>query len=413
VPHTLPRPCRRPTTAAVALLAALLATLLVPLGHAPADAAVTPAARTTTERAIESRLFDGHNQARVDPGSYGYGSLGTRSTFRFAEDLAQVARAWSDEMARTGVFRHNPNYSQQSCCWVSIGENIAWVEPLRSYASPAAAADHIMRIWMDSKSHRDNIMNAAFTQVGIGVKVDANGRVWATAVLRRPDSDAPAGTVGYPSGSTVASPEPRAIDPACPARVPSAGFTDVTGADRLRAVNCLAWWDVTKGVGGGLYAPADTVTRGQMATFIARAIERSGRALREPTRHHFRDVPRGDAHARAINQLVDARVIDGFTDGTFRPTRTVTRAQMAKFLVAGFEHRTRTRLPVASQSWFADTTGHTLEANIDQIVEAGWATGHADGTYRPGNGVRRDQMAYFLTRWLSHLVEDGYAKLPS
>jgi hypothetical protein len=51
---------------------------------------------------------------------------------------------------------------------------------------------------------------------------------------------------------------------------------------------------------------------------------------------HFPDVDPSSATCRHINYLWARGVIDGFLDGTFRPSVQVIRSQMAKFLTNGF-----------------------------------------------------------------------------
>jgi uncharacterized protein YkwD len=395
----------------VLVLSLAAASVVVPA--TPTDAAPT---RTAEERAIEARLFDGHGRARTDPASFGYGSMGTRDTFRWAEDIAETARAWSDTMAREGRMYHNPRYASQTCCWRSVGENVAYLGPISHFGGNTASADRLMTMWMDSTGHRNNIMRAEFTQVGIGVSVDARGYAWATAVFRAPSASAPGGSTSYPGDGSATPPAPggplptiRDTGSACPATVTSAGFRDVAGGEQQRAVNCLKAWGVTGGTTPTTYSPTNLVRRDQMASFIARAVENSGGTLPPATRHHFTDVPSNSPHADAINRLAEVGVIGGYADGTFGPLRTVTRAQMAKFLVEGFEHRTGDQLPAPSRRWFSDVAGGALATNIDQMADAGWAGGRTDGTYQPSNGVRRDHMAYFVTRWLAHLVDSGHA----
>jgi uncharacterized protein YkwD len=419
------------------LLAALVASL-VALPAPSADASVGARTRSSLEQRAESRLFARHNEARVDPGSFGHPSETPQPRFLWAEDVAQVARGWSDTMAKTRDFHHNPDFTKQTCCWTTIGENIAYFGPYTfvggfgTDGTIEGAADLLMQMWMDSGGHRRNIMDAGYTQVGLGVTVDANNVVWATAVFRRPTASGPAGSTTY-GGTSAPAPEPepdpepepepwdgpeptiRDTRPACPdnGAILDAGFLDVTGASQLRAVNCLAWWRVTGGTTSTTYSPAALVRRDQMASFIARAIERSGGTLPDPARHHFADVSEGSPHASAINRLAQAGVIGGYADGTFGPSRTVTRAQMARFLAQGFEARTGQALPTSGTQWFRDTEGSALEGDINRIAEAGWAGGYGNGEYRPGAGVRRDHMAYFVTRWLSQLVDDAQVAGPA
>jgi hypothetical protein len=64
-----------------------------------------------------------------------------------------------------------------------------------------------------------------------------------------------------------------------------------------------------------------------MASFINRTF-----AIPPSDEHPFEDVPRGSTHAAAINALAAADVARGTSDTTFDPGATVTRAQMASFL---------------------------------------------------------------------------------
>jgi uncharacterized protein YkwD len=187
-------PSRRRTVCACLLLLAI--TLSSPVAATPADAARV---RTAQEQAIEARLFERHNVARTDPGVFGYDSLGSRSAFWWAEDMADVARAWSDEMARTGTFRHNPSFNSQVRDWRLVGQNIAVISV--SSRTERQLGDTLMKAWMNSAGHRNNIMNARFTQVGIGVSVSSAGRVYATALFREPTSAAPSGSITYPGAA--------------------------------------------------------------------------------------------------------------------------------------------------------------------------------------------------------------------
>ncbi|MEX2504798.1 MAG: S-layer homology domain-containing protein [Egicoccus sp.] len=371
-----------------ALLLPLAAALLV-AGAAPADAAP---ARTANESAAESHLVDEHNRARA-------GS--DRAALRAATDLTDVARAWSDEMARTGNFRHNPSVSGQICCWTAWGENIAWAGPVDAIGGWEPTADRIMRGWLDSPGHRDNLMSATFDEVGIGVSVASNGRMYATAVFRRSDGTA------APASQPV--PQARSIDRACPpGEVPSAGFTDV-GASQARAVDCLAWWDVAQGTSARAFSPQRAVTRAQFAAFLARALEETGGIL-QVAPPPLTDLT-GNIHATAIGDLAGIGIIGGFTDGTFRPNQTVTRGQMASMLVKAAEYRTGERLRAPSRDWFIDDSG-THERAINQIADAGWAAGDGNGHFGASSTLQRGHLALFVARWLDTMVAEHGASLP-
>ena len=377
----------------VALVALTALATVAPPVLSPTAAAAVPD-RTSAETTAESRLVAAHAQARADR---------DRPPMHVRGDLRDAARGWSDQMARSGSFGHNPALSRQICCWRQWGENVAWAGPVSAMGGPQAAADRIMQGWLASAGHRENLLDASFVEFGIGASIARDGRLYVTAVFRAPDGRVPP--------ARLPEPAPRSIDAACPsASVPTGPFTDV-GQTHGRAVSCLAWWDVAAGTSPTTFTPGDTVTRGQLASFVARTIEFSGGTLPDGSTQRFRDVPGHHAHADTIRALTATGVIAGYGDGTFRPNEPVTRAQMARMLVQGHEHRTRARLPAPQRDWFFDDQG-AHERVVNQAVEAGWAAGTGDGRFQPGASLQRAQLALFVTRWLDTLVADHGAPLP-
>ncbi|WP_052337209.1 CAP domain-containing protein [Nocardioides alkalitolerans] len=79
-----------------------------------------------------------------------------------------VAQRWSDRMAATGDFSHNPSYADQMPAgWRRAAENIAY----------GYTVTGVVPAWMNSDGHRRNILGD-FTHIGVGVTVDANGRTY-------------------------------------------------------------------------------------------------------------------------------------------------------------------------------------------------------------------------------------------
>ncbi len=214
-----------------------------------------------------------------------------------------------------------------------------------------------------------------------------------------------------PEGQVGAPPPARALDPACPpGRVPANPFPDAAGSVHEAAVACMGWWSVTTGTGDGRYLPARDVRRDQMAAFLARMLQRAGVALPASPPDAFPD-DEGSTHETWIDALAEMGIIAGRSDGLFDPAGSVTRGQMATFLSRAMP--LATGAPLANTTdYFADDSGQVHERAINQLSEAGVAGGGADGRYRPGASVRRDQMASFLARVLSAAVEAGRATPP-
>ena len=211
--------------------------------------------------------------------------------------------------------------------------------------------------------------------------------------------DAPAGPTPPPPPPTVLTP-----DEACPVGVvPANAFSDDNGSAHERAIDCVKWWGVTAGK-NGLYEPLTGVTRAQMATFLANAIDGSGGTLAESPVDFFSDDD-GSPHERNINRLAAVGVVSGKGPTSYAPGDLVTRAQMATFLVRAVKQRTGEVL-VSTRDYFGDDGGAGAhEANINAAAAAGLASGTSATSYTPNATVRRDQMASFLARVLEFYVE--------
>jgi hypothetical protein len=213
----------------------------------------------------------------------------------------------------------------------------------------------------------------------------------------------PLATAPPPAGGPVA--QARTVTDACPpARVPADSRADDNGNTHEAAIDCMVWYGIAKGTSDTSYEPGVAVTREQMATFLARLITTSGGRLPSDAPDAFSDDD-GSVHEQSINQLAAAGIVAGTGDGRFDPGATVTRAQMAKFLVAGYDYRSAEVLDQRGD-YFADDNGHALEAFINRAAAGGFTAGR-DGGYAPGKPVTRDAMASFLARALDLLVEEG------
>lgn len=266
-----------------------------------------------------------------------------------SSDVVSVARRHSDRMARSWDLHHNPTFSTEITGWQRVAENVGY--------GPRVEAIH--DALMNSEGHRRNILDDRITQVGIGVVV-RDGRVWVTQNFRRPT-----GTVSPASPSTrtfgdVASTNvhARAIESVaargivvpcgtgryCPTSavsrgdfatmltraltLPAAsgdapGFQDVTGEQAL-AADALAAAGLTSGCGEGRFCPSERLSRAQLATFFARALEL------EPVPTTFTDV--GRTHHGSIGALQRAGIINGCTSTSYCPGEQVTRAQTASMI---------------------------------------------------------------------------------
>jgi serine protease len=198
----------------------------------------------------------------------------------------------------------------------------------------------------------------------------------------------------------------QGIDHACPSDVtPPAPFTDLGGSVHAAAVACVAWWEVANGKTPTTFDPNGKMTRAQLASFVARELEASGFALPLSPADKFTD-DETSVHEDSINQLAAVGVVQGRGGTTYAPDATVTRAEMATFLVRAHDLVATPSLP-AGPDQFADDETSVHETNINKVAAAGLAAGTSSTTFSPTNPVLRGQMATFLARLLDRFVETG------
>jgi hypothetical protein len=120
-------------------------------------------------------------------------------------DLLRVARSWSQTMATAGQLFHDPNLNKLApSSWLALGENVG----------TGPTCDSIAQAFMNSTEHRRNILDPAFTTVGVGVVDSTDGTVWVTedfmgtaAALPVPVPSAPTPRVSY--SPNVGVPDPK------------------------------------------------------------------------------------------------------------------------------------------------------------------------------------------------------------
>jgi hypothetical protein len=103
-------------------------------------------------------------------------------------------------------------------------------------------------------------------------------------------------------------------------------FTDDESSPHEGAINRIASAGITSGCGTRLFCPEDDVLRGQMAAFLARALQLPATAV-----DHFDDDD-GTTFEGAINRIAEAGITSGCGQRRFCPDEVVTREQMATFL---------------------------------------------------------------------------------
>lgn len=103
--------------------------------------------------------------------------------------LSKIARGHSENMARQGKMEHKlddktagDRMRAAGYQFVRGGENIA-------AGDEAVTLPMLMKAWMESQYHRENILLAEFSEIGIGIARDKSGQLYYTQLFARPRKD--------------------------------------------------------------------------------------------------------------------------------------------------------------------------------------------------------------------------------
>ena len=120
-------------------------------------------------------------------------------------------------------------------------------------------------------------------------------------------------------------------------------------------------------------------------------------------------------YTEAVDVMSAVKVIDGYTDGSFNPSATLTRGAAAKIICNLILGPTTASALVADAAPYSDVpTNHTFAGYIAYCQKTGIISGYADGTFKPANsltgyafmkmllgalGYKADQEGYTGANW--------------
>lgn len=193
-------------------------------------------------------------------------------------------------------------------------------------------------------------------------------------------------------GAWIPASGARAAETALP---PGGSFIDDDGNVHEANIEAIAAASITLGCNppaNDEFCPSETVTRGEMAAFLSRAMQLSVRA-----ENPFTDDD-GSGFEAAIEKMAAAEITLGCNppaNDQFCPNRAVTRGEMAAFLARAYGYEDRL------VDVFVDDDDSMFEAQIERLAAAGVTRGcnpPENDQFCPNDPVRRDEMASFLAR---------------
>ncbi|MGY4796015.1 DUF6612 family protein [Lysinibacillus fusiformis] len=172
-------------------------------------------------------------------------------------------------------------------------------------------------------------------------------------------------------------------------------FSDVSeDYAHFNSISTLHAKDIINGFPDGTFKPSQDVTRGQAAKMIASAFQLTTTDMTVEN-PNFKDVDSSSPFYKAIVTLVNLGVVQGYEDDTFRPDDTITRGQMAIMVAEA------AGLTAEGKSPFTDVQQNSPFADaVTALYEAGIAKGVSATEFGVDKNVTRGQLATFIVNAL-------------
>ena len=149
-----------------------------------------------------------------------------------------------------------------------------------------------------------------------------------------------------------------------------------------------------QGYPDGTVKPTGNITRAETAAILFRLMDEGSHKTYYSTKSGFRDVATGSWYNTYVATLNNAGVITDSSNGYFRPNEAITRAELAAMLAQFADTK-------SAPNYFTDVTANYWAANaIAVCAKLGWINGYPDGTFRPDQTVTRAEMMAMINRAL-------------
>lgn len=171
-------------------------------------------------------------------------------------------------------------------------------------------------------------------------------------------------------------------------------------------VTGVAGWLQTKehngymgGYGNGLFGPNDNMTRAQAAQMFYNLLLNKNVDITVD----FTDVPADAWYGNAVRTLASLGVIKGIGDDQFAPNRTITRAEFTVIAMRFANVSADVTNPftdIATNDWYYTA--------VTSAVSYGWINGYSDGSFRPQATITRAEVVTIVNRMLNRTADRNF-----
>lgn len=164
-----------------------------------------------------------------------------------------------------------------------------------------------------------------------------------------------------------------------------------------------------EGINDTHFAPKTQVNRAMIVTVLFRAAGGKGLGAYQGT---FSDVPQGKWYTEAVEWASENGIVNGYGDGTFKPTRTATREELAKIFYQFIQYVGQDNGGRQDLSSFTDArdVGSWAKESMQWAVHNFIIRGRAEGKLVPKGTCMRAELAEMMYRVVLSVTSDYYGK---
>ena len=240
--------------------------------------------------------------------------------------------------------------------------------------------------------------------------VDANGNITYTAqyipsLIIPEGPDVPVGPVTPVTPTPTPTPTPGGTTTIPDTNPPLADGTTTIDDQEVPLAGAVGLNDTDHfayiiGYEDDTVRPLNNITRAEVATIFFRLMTDEFRNANWATTNDFSDVTAGSWYNNAISTCANAGALSGYTDGSFKPNASITRAEFAaiaaRFLSDEYVDD--------GKGDFSDTADHWAAKEIRLAAKAGWIQG--DGNkFRPNDKITRAEVMTIVNRMLDRVPD--------
>ena len=176
------------------------------------------------------------------------------------------------------------------------------------------------------------------------------------------------------------------------------GKNDISNHWAKEEIEYLLGKNIVSGYPDGSFKPDKSITRAEFIKIINNAFGYS-----EIGQVKFTDVKKADWFYDEIGKAVAAGYINGYTDGTMKPNNPITRQEVSKIMVVVFG---LSETESESANGFKDSSKIDAWAKVyvSILKDKGYISGYPDGTFRPTSPITRAEAVKIITNASGNII---------